>query len=425
MRILWVCNVVPPMVAKQLNIDTTVKEGWIDASLRKLSEDSERDFSMGICMPRLDIDSPFKKDEIELGAKKAVAYSFLEQTQTPWVYDKTLESTFSAIIQDFKPDLIHIFGTEYPHTLACAKAFNNPSKILVGIQGVVSECAKAYCGGLPSEVVNATTFRDSLKKDNIAMQQKKFFMRAEFENEALKLVGNVTGRTEFDRKAALAVNDKLIYHPMNETLRSEFYEGQWDVKNLDKHSIFVTQADYPLKGFHDLLKAMPEVLGKYPDTKIYVAGNSITRYKTLKEKIKIGTYGSYLRKLMKKYGIEDKVEILGRLSAEQMKQRYLESSVLICNSYIENSPNSVGEAMLLGTPVIVPRTGGIPSMATEDEAVFYEVGNIKQLSDSIVKLFGDGAFAEKLSEAERIRAAANHDGDNNFKRLTEIYDRIC
>lgn len=425
MRILWVCNIVPPMIAKQLNIETTVKEGWIDASLRKLIEDSQRDIDMGICMPRTDIDSPFKKEEVTLGNKKICAYSFLEQTASPWVYDKTLESTFSRIVDDFKPELVHIFGTEYPHTLACVKAVNDPSKILIGIQGVVSECAKAYCGGLESSVINGTTFRDSLKKDNIALQQKKFFMRAEFENEALKLAGNVTGRTEFDKRSALSVNPKLNYFPMNETLRSEFYDGKWESDKLDRHSIFVTQADYPLKGFHDLLKAMPKVLKKYPDTKIYVAGNSITGYKTLKEKIKIGSYGSYLRKLMKELGLEEKVEILGRLSANQMKERYLDSSVLICNSYIENSPNSVGEAMLLGTPVIVPRTGGIPSIATENEAVFYEVGNIEQLSECIIRLFDNKAFATELSEAERSRAATNHDKDNNFKILTEIYDKLC
>lgn len=425
MKILWLCNVVPPMVAKQLNIDTTVKEGWIDASLRKLVGDNNRNLDMGICMPRVDIDAPYKKDIIELGQKKICAYSFLEQTQSPWVYDQTLEGIFDAIIKDFKPDLIHIFGTEYPHTYACVKTFNNPDKVLIGIQGVMSECAKAYCGGLDEAIVNGTTFRDSLKKDNIAAQQKKFYMRAQLEEKALKLAGNVTGRTEFDRKSVAAVNPDAKYFHMNETLRQEFYTGEWNSSNMDSHAIFVTQADYPLKGFHDLLMAMPEVLKSNPDAHIYVAGNSITGYRTLKEKIKIGTYGSYLRKLMKKLGLESKVTILGRLTAAQMKEQYLKSSVLICNSYIENSPNSVGEAMLLGTPVIVPRTGGIPSMATEEEALFYEVGNIEQLSEGIKRIFTDREYVQKLSEAERKRAAANHDAEKNFNRLTEIYDKLC
>ena len=117
MKILWLCNVVPPMVAKQLNIDTTVKEGWVDASLRKLVSDDKRDLEMGICVP-YEIDVPYKRDVITLDKKEINVYRFLEHTQTPWVYDKTLELTFKEIVKDFKPDLIHIFGTEYPHTLA-------------------------------------------------------------------------------------------------------------------------------------------------------------------------------------------------------------------------------------------------------------------------------------------------------------------
>ncbi len=424
MKILWLCNVVPPMIAKQLNIETTVKEGWVDASLRKLVADNKRNLEMGICVP-YNIDSAFKKDTVTLDSRSVVVYRFLEQTQSPWVYDKTLETTFDSIIKDFKPDLIHIFGTEYPHTLACLRVFNNPQKVLLGIQGVMSECAKHYCGGLSQEIINKSTFRDSLKKDNIAAQQEKFYRRAEFEQEALSLTGNATGRTAFDKNAVLSANPEISYFHMNETLRQEFYEGSWNMDKMEKHSIFVTQADYPLKGFHDLLKAMPAVLEKYPDAHIYVAGNSITGYTSLKEKIKIGTYGAYLRKLMAERGLMDKVSVLGKLSAAQMKDRYLKSHVLVCNSYIENSPNSVGEAMLLGTPVIVPRTGGIPSIAEENEAAFYEVGNIEQLTNQIIKVFEDKDYMTQLSEAEKARAVLNYDSDKNFERLTEIYDQLC
>ena len=112
--------------------------------------------------------------------REVCLYRFMEQTASPWVYDKTLEGVFRNILDEFTPDIIHIFGTEYPHTLALVRACKNREKILVSIQGVMSACAENYCGDLPDKIIDQTTFRDWLKKDNIRAQQIKFQKRAEF-----------------------------------------------------------------------------------------------------------------------------------------------------------------------------------------------------------------------------------------------------
>ena len=425
MKILWLCNVIPPVIAKQLNMETTVKEGWVDASLRRLLKDDDRNMTIGFACPSPDMDSSIKCDRLMIEDKEVCLYRFMEQTASPWVYDKTLEEVFAKVLGEFNPDIIHVFGTEYPHTLALVRACKNKVKILVSIQGVMSACAKNYCGELPDKIIDQTTFRDWLKKDNIRAQQQKFQRRAEFEKETLEKIYHVTGRTEFDKSEVLKINPKLEYHFMNETLRSEFYDGKWKSESLNQHTVFVSQADYPLKGFHLLLEAMPDILKVFPDTHIYVAGNSITGYSSLKEKIKIGTYGRYLRQLMNGSGLTDKVTVLGRLDADSMKSRYEESSVYVCTSYIENSPNSLGEAMLTGTPCVVPKIGGIPSMAGDDEAEFFECGNSSQLAERIISLFGDEEKAKRLSQNGKKRARITHDAETNFKRLLEIYDNLC
>ncbi len=425
MKILWLCNVIPPVIAKQLNTETTVKEGWIDASLRRLLKDEDRDMTIGLACPSADIDSPLKTDRFVIEGREVCLYRFMEHTAAPWVYDKTLEKVFGDILKDFGPDIIHIFGTEYPHTLALVRACNKKEKILVSIQGVMSACAENYCGGLPENIIDQTTFRDWLKKDNIRAQQQKFMKRAEFEKETLEKVSHVTGRTEFDKKEVLKVNPGLNYHFMNETLRGEFYDAHWKSESLGEHKIFVSQADYPLKGFHLLIEAMPEILKHFPDTHIYVAGNSITGYSSLKEKIKIGTYGRYLRQLMAGSKVTDKVTVLGRLDALSMKNMYEKSSIYVCTSYIENSPNSLGEAMLTGTPCVVPKVGGIPSMAGDEEAEFFECGNSSKLAESIISLFSDEKKTMNLSQNSKKKAQITHDADINFKRLLEIYDKLC
>ena len=301
----------------------------------------------------------------------------------------------------------------------------NPARTLIGLQGVISECAKEYMADLPAEVQSQVSFRDWLKQDSMKQQQEKFFVRGEREKEVLKLCHNVTGRTEFDKKAAKAMNPKVTYFYMNETMRGEFYNDGWQREKCQKHSIFFSQADYPLKGFHYLLQALKEIREKYPDVAVNVAGNSLVNYKTWKDKIKISAYGKYLRRLIKDLQMEDKIIFSGKLSADEMKQQYLNCHTFVCASSLENSPNSVGEAMLLGTPVVASLTGGIPSMLEhEKEGLLFEKGNPKALAEAIMRSWEEEETIDELVSNARIRARKTHDADENFATLLGIYKKI-
>ena len=92
---------------------------------------------------------------------------------------------------------------------------------------------------------------------SLRSQQEKFARRGVMEREAIGLAGNITGRTAWDREVTTGWNPGAQYYPMNETLRASFYEGSWAPEHCETHSIFVSQGDYPLKGLHYLLKALP------------------------------------------------------------------------------------------------------------------------------------------------------------------------
>jgi hypothetical protein len=118
--------------------------------------------------------------------------------------------------------MVHIFGTEFPHALAMVRAFNKPDKTLVGIQGLCFVCADAYLEGLPENVVKRSTLRDLLKKDSIMEQQKKFYRRGAYEQKALSLTGNVTGRTDWDYHYTHQCNKDVKYFFMNESKANVF-----------------------------------------------------------------------------------------------------------------------------------------------------------------------------------------------------------
>lgn len=424
-KVLWVCNIMLPAIAEKLGLPYSNREGWLSGIFDQVMG-KEEEIELAICFPSDNEEIP---DTVTVRGAKCCR--FYEKLNTPELYDEKLEARFKEIIREISPDMIHIFGTEFPHALAAAKAFGRPEKTLIGIQGLCCEIAKVYMADIPMEVQRKVTFRDFIRKDSLKQQQEKFYLRGKNEIEAISLAGHITGRTGFDREGTARINRTAVYHYMNETLRSSFYEGSWTLEDCEKHSIFLGQGDYPLKGFHFLLQAMPEILKKFPDTVLYVAGNSVIAHDTLKERIKLPAYGKYLLSLIRKHGLQNRVIMLGRLTEEEMKQRYLKSHVYVCASILENSPNTVGEAMLLGVPVAASNAGGIPDMITDGrEGLLFEAGNPKALAAAIEAVFDEekdqegNTLAQKLSRAGRKRAEKTHNGENNYRRLLEIYRSI-
>ena len=433
-KVLWVCNIMLPAIAKELQLPYSNREGWLSGILEAFNNKKEKkEMELGICFPiasfeehpRLPKGKPFMVQGIP-------CYGFAENLACPEKYDVALESEFSDIFADFKPDMLHVFGTEFPHALAAVKVFGKPDKTLLGIQGLCYEIAKVYMAGLPEYVCNRVTFRDFVRKDSLKQQQEKFVIRGDREKEVIRLAGHITGRTAFDKAGTKAVNPKAKYHPMNETMRESFYYGEWNSETCERYSIFLGQGDYPLKGFHFLLEALPRICKEYPDTKVYVAGNSIIADSNLKDKLKISSYGKYLLELIKKYRLQDRVIVLGKLTEQEMKEQFLKSAVFVCPSILENSPNTIGEAMLLGVQVAAARVGGIPDMiAPEEDGLLFIGGDVSGLAEAVIRLFdskkaADGqTLAEKLSKNARKRAKAVHDGVENYKRLMAIYESVC
>ena len=110
-----------PAIGQELHLPYSNREGWLSGIFEKVCG-KEVPFVLGICFP-LD-------RQLKLTIQGVECYSFVEDLNTPEKYVPELETTFEKIFEDFKPDIIHVFGTEFPHTLAAVKAFHNPHNCL-------------------------------------------------------------------------------------------------------------------------------------------------------------------------------------------------------------------------------------------------------------------------------------------------------
>lgn len=442
MKVLWLCNVMMPMIAKELNMEASNKEGWLSGLASVILEKGhENGIELAVAFPAPETLFPGGQETcmhtITVRGSSLICFGFREDVTRPELYDSGLEERLRRIIDFWQPDLVHCFGTEYPHTLAMCRIFPQKHRLLISIQGLCSVYAESYFADMPEKVIRSVTLRDYLKRDSIREQQRKFVMRGRMEIEAVKLAGNIAGRTEWDHSHTKEWNPEARYYNMNETLRESFYGVKWNGEDCIPHSIFLSQGDYPIKGFHYMLKAMPEIIRNFPDTKVYVAGNSVINYGTLKQKLKISGYGRYLRRLIKENGLQDRIVMLGKLNEDQMKDRYLKSHLFVCCSSIENSPNSLGEAMLLGMPCVSADVGGIPSIFTGGEdGILYEgfrkgLNNDRdleavsaRLANAVIEIWRNEKKQNEYCRNARNHAEKNHNRERNYEKMTEIYTNI-
>lgn len=425
MRVLWLCNVMLPIVGKDINRPFSNSGGWLDGLSNDIISDEKTNIELAVTFP-ISFQDEMLSGEIALSGNRSLHYfGFPIFTTNESVYDQRTETYLSEIVRDFNPDVIHIFGTEFAHSLAMTRVAPDVNRIVVSIQGVMSVYAEKYTAKLPSYIVKRYTLRDMIRRDNVCEGQKKFLKRAEFEKETLGNITHVVGRTHFDKLETKRMNPNRIYHKVNETLRTPFYEREWDLNKVEKHSIMYSQGNYPIKGLHFMLVALAEVKKEFPDVKLYVAGDKIVPGGSLKSRLKVSSYGKYLHDLINEYEIEGQVIFTGSLNVDQMCDRYLKSQVFVSSSIIENSPNSVGEAMLLGMPVVSSNVGGVSSMLEDEkEGILTKEGNVEELTKAICKIFANENYAIELGKKAREHAFITHNRKTNYEDLIALYEEI-
>lgn len=418
MNILWLINIPLPEASLLMNEQPLPYGGWIVNASDELSK--KEDLNLSISFPHSRV-SGYKK----LKGKSITYYPFKSVKDND---RKSIDNNCIVleILNEVKPELVHIYGTELAHTLSMVNACNKLNiKIIISIQGLVSYCEKHMLANLPFYVVYGVTLRNILRKDSVIGLKHSFINRGKNEIESIRKVKHIIGRTFWDKACITQINPDAKYHFCNETLRSSFYEKKWDINKCEKFSIFVSQGQYPIKGLHYILEAMPTIIRKFPTAKLYISGKDITKTNTIKDKLLLTYYGKYIKRMIRKHNLESNVRFVGLLNENEICERYLKSHVFVCPSSIENSPNSLGEAMLLGVPCVASNVGGVSDLLLhKEEGFLYQADASYMLAYYICQIFERMDLALKFSFNARQHALKLHDVEENTKRLLEIYEEM-
>ena len=404
MRLLWLCNIVFPELADVFGFRKENMGGWLTSLWQELKEID--DLELAVCVPIRN--SSRAKDGVFDNYRY---YSFLTISQeSDTSIDKQIER-FEDIIDIFKPEIIHIWGTEFEHSYSLVKAIEKKGLIdrtVINLQGLLTYCEKVFDYGISDNIldrkVNGLCIRDA---------KKTFFDRSKYERYILKNVKHVIGRTDWDKACTKEINSRINYHHCGELLREVFYlDSKWTYDNCNKHTIFISQAAYPIKGLHLIIESIAQLGLMYPDLKVRIAGPSLMTGESC--------YGKLIIDEIHRLKLEKIIEFIGGKTDSEMVEEYLKANVFISPSTIENSSNSICEAMMKGTPVIASFVGGNGSIIQHGISGFmYPLSETELLTYYVSLIFEDKSVAEEISYNEIKRA---HIINNKNKVLTDMLD---
>lgn len=394
MKILWVTNVPINHHKEMLGVGTAQSGGWMEASY--LAVENTLEITLGVATVCNNVDFlkstkgrhtfyllPLKGDNNKYDHKN-------QQNQAEWL----------KVINDFKPDIIHIWGTENPYGLCALKVAENiPSVIYV--QGLMHEIYKHYLDGIDiSSQIKNLSFHDIIR-NNFSWLNRKFYKQSiAIEHEMLTLSNNVIVENDWCANhcsiLSQGVNVFRSYLPVNKC----FEDYSWSLDKKVAHTIFTVAGGYPIKGLHVLLHAFYHVLKEYPESKLRIPGDF--SYLTVPW-YSISSYGRYINRILNELNLRDNVIFLGKLSQNEMAKEMECANVFVMPSNIENHSSSLIEAMLVGVPTISAYVGGVSYYYRDGiNGIFYRHDDVESLAMNIINIFNSDDFAYRLSERSKF-----------------------
>ena len=414
MKVLWIVNMVLPELAKHLGVQTSASGTWMIDLSNGLSKQENVELAVACVYGK-------KFQKIELNKK--IYYLIPGGGKKMLFYNKST-TYWDKVEADFKPDIVHIHGTEYSHSLAYMRKYTD-KKYLLTIQGVISKIAEKNDGELTFwEKFKNRTFKENLHLNG--MFERKFLMKknSKYEKEIVSRCRYATGRTDWDRFWMKSINKDLEYFRCNYNLREEFYGSEkWNIEKVDRHTIYASNSpQVPFKGGHIALKALAIVKEKYPNVKMRVLspadknGNIAIR----------GGYSKYCHKLIKKLGLKNNIELLPRLDANGVINVMRSSHVCVIPSSMENASATLREAMHVGTPSIASYRGGMTHLLNDGiSGFYYDYSEAEYLAGRIIELFENDELACKFSENAINDAEIMHNREKNIQDMVNVYSIIA
>lgn len=329
------------------------------------------------------------------------------------IEQKEYQNRFLKIIDDFKPDIIHVFGTEGPFALI-QEITSVP--VIVHLQGIINPILNSYFP-IGYSKLDFLLDRKYLFQNLIGASPpfilKRFKFMAEREKQVLTKIKYVFGRTEWDKRVVSLYNPDVRYFHVNEVLRPNFYS--WDHKrNLSgkKFTIISTLSPAVYKGIDLVLRVAREF-------------KALTDIEFEWRVIGIDESSKLLKLFERKERVFHRsvnIKLLGRIGPVELAQHMTSADIFVHPSYIDNSPNSVCEAQILELPVIACNVGGVSSLIDHEETgILIPSNGVFEMVTYLKLLYNNPQLRQCIGGKAREKAIERHNRQEIVERLISVY----
>ena len=416
MRVLWLCS-TPSLGAERLGVPAALVGGWTAALEAALRRRAEVELSVGFPWPEPGV------GQFEIAGHRYLPFPAFPRggrlrrlliDQSCRIEPAAEVRHLERVVEAGRPDLIHVWGTEGFFGLVAGRT---QVPVLIEIQGLRTPYTEAYCSGLSKlDLLRHGSPKRLINGRSLLHGYYRYRRTAERERRILATAEYLSGRTRWDRDATAELAPDARYFHVDRVLRAPFYEARWRrPAAAGRLRLISTLRGNAYKGI-EVIAACAELLSRRLDgglrwTVVGVRpGEEVHRVVARKLGVSFEDVG---------------IRLVGRQPAEEVVRRLLEAEAFVLPAHIENSPNGLCEAMILGMPVVSTRVGGVPSLVDDGgDGLLVPPGDPRAMAEAVMRLVADVDLGDRLAAAARRRALRRHDPEAIAGAVVDVYREI-
>jgi len=299
------------------------------------------------------------------------------------------------IVNEVKPDVIHIWGTESYWGLLTARGYLK-GNVILEIQGLKFVIEKYIYSGLSSLDIFRCFGLKELLKPSVSLPGVKSSFRqwGKFEKEMLMKHHIISTQSNWVRTYVKNLNPFAQVFNTTILLRNDFLEAnKWEMESCVPYQIFTsTSSSISYKGLHILFDAVAILKLRFPKIRLCIAGS-------IKSGIRQDGYSKWLQRKAKKLGILENIFWLGSLNAHNIVNQMYNANVVVVPSFVESYCLALEEALMVGVPTVVSFAGAMPELAVHEKtALFFPPGDAAMCANAIEIFFEDKEYANTISQ---------------------------